>query len=307
MKKWWFADGVVLPWLATAALSILCVFLLHDRAQLHVRLTSIEHSASENVMPYVGGSAHVGLDVAGERLASSIQAIEKAGLISKGTDCSTLKTNIDTDDLERIAHDASQSLALQKFALLFSDLNLNSESEQQLAALLAQRERILAQPVASHYMNVEAIERNIDVQQEALAAIDDNIKVVLGPSAAYTFELLKNSDTEQQQLRELMTKLNTVSPFSDEQVKTLLLSKLTHKKIFEETLSTYKSRAIGAEKSDRKVIYDAISDSLQRYRDSYLEEAAQYVDEQQLAGLLNYEAIQFEEMEASLRIGLQIN
>ena len=307
MKKLSITEGVVLPWGATAALSILCCYLLIDRAYLQERVASFERYHAETVASAPGVGALGEPKIAGDFSESSVHAVENVGVTAESANCSNLKSRADVDGKMSFSSDFSQSAAVQKFSLLFSDLNLSSGDEQQLASMLAQRERILSQPVSNPYMYADVVENNIDAQQEALANIDNNIKALLGPSPSYTFDLLKNSDSEQQQLNELTTKLEAVAPITDEQKKTLLLSKLTHKKGFEDTLATYKSHTNNADESDRKVAFKVISESLQRYRDGYLDEAAQYVDEQQLAGLMDYEAIEFEEIEASLRIGLQLN
>jgi hypothetical protein len=291
MKNSSFSEGVALPWWVTAILSILCVYLLHDRSQIHARLASFERSHAETV-------------ASGQK---SIQTDEKLRLMAESTACSNSKNGSDVDDIKFFSREFSQSSALLKFSLLFSDLNLSTGSKQQLSSMLAQRERILAQPVANQYMHASSVESNVEAQQEALDHIENNIKALLGPVASDTFDLLKYSDSEQQQLIELTTRLEAVAPITDEQKKTLLLSKLTHKRGFEDTLATYKNHTNNADESDRKVAFKVISESLRRYRDGYLEEAVQYVDEQQLAGLMDYEAIQFEEIEASLRTGLQID
>lgn len=307
MKKLSITEGVVLPWGVAAALSILCCYLLIDRAYLQERLASFERPHVETVASEPGAGALGGPKIAGEFSQSSVHAVENVGVAAESENCSNLKSRADVDGKMVFSSDFSQSNAVQKFSLLFFDLNLSSGEEQQLSSMLAQRERILSQPVSNPYMHADVVENNVDAQQEALTNFDNNIKALLGPSASYTFDLLKNSDSEQQQLNELTTKLEAVAPITDEQKKTLLLSKLTHKKGFEDTLSTYKSHTNNADENDRKAAFKIISESLQRYRDGYLDEVAQYVDEQQLAGLMDYEAIEFEEIEASLRIGLQLN
>ncbi|MBU6955371.1 hypothetical protein [Hahella sp. HN01] len=210
-----------------------------------------------------------------------------------------------------LAHSAAQPLleaeesslqqaVSEKYRVLFSELSLDATTEKQLQSLLLERERLAALPTVNYFSAPESIEEHAQLRTQALDEVDQRIVDLLDANSSRLFELTRNSEFEQHQLKEVTDSLSAVNPLSHEQERTLLLAKLRHKEAFNIAMRDYATA-----QSNKRAMADEAVKALTRYRDDYLQEASAYLDEEQMAALTDFEVLSFEEMEDSLLASLQ--
>ncbi|ABC27725.1 conserved hypothetical protein [Hahella chejuensis KCTC 2396] len=193
-----------------------------------------------------------------------------------------------------------QKAVSEKYRALLTETSLNTADTEQLLSLLRERERLTALPTENYFTDSEQATEHMVLRDQALADLDQRIVELLDGESARLFELTRNSEFEQHQLREITDKLSVNSPLSPDQERTLLLTKLRHKVAFEEAMQSY-----ALTQTDKRALANEAVKALNRYRDDYLQEASAYLSEDQMTAVTDYEALSFEEMEDSLLASLQ--
>ncbi|WLQ12402.1 hypothetical protein O5O45_21990 [Hahella aquimaris] len=188
----------------------------------------------------------------------------------------------------------------EKYRVLFSEISLDASTEKQLQNLLQERERLAALPTVNYFTAPDSFTEHAELRVMALDELDQRIVELLDANSSRLFELTRNSEFEQHQLKEVTDSLSAANPLSREQERTLLLAKLRHKEAFNIAMRDY-----AAAQGNKRAMADEAIKALTRYRDDYLQEAAAYLNEEQMAALTDYEALSFEEMEDSLLASLQ--
>ncbi|AZZ90286.1 hypothetical protein EUZ85_05960 [Hahella sp. KA22] len=210
-----------------------------------------------------------------------------------------------------LAHSAAQPLleaeeiswrhaVNEKYRVLFSEISLDASTDKQLQSLLLERERLAALPTVNYFSAPESLTEHVELRAQALDELDQRIVDLLDANGSRLFELTRNSEFEQHQLKAVTDSLSAVNPLSHEQERTLLLAKLRHKEAFNIAMRDYATA-----QSNKRAMADEAVKALARYRDDYLQEASAYLDEEQMAALTDFEALSFEEMEDSLLASLQ--
>jgi hypothetical protein len=192
----------------------------------------------------------------------------------------------------------------QKYADMFPELSLSRSDEDKLKKLLLDRESILGLSAVSYYADETAIKDNAEQQQVLLAGIDNKISALLDSDDYYRYELLKDSGFEQYQMKRFSSGLPEGEQLNREQERALLLAKLKNKKIFENTLKTASYNRSSASQTGREQARVFMEDTLNNYKNNFLQEARLFLTEQQYRQLRDHEAQQFNEMRQSLNAEL---
>ncbi len=152
-----------------------------------------------------------------------------------------LLQTVPTDDKKSPAiFDVSQpdNLVQRKYAILFSALQLSSQTREQLQLFLQEREAIAARSFYDTNSNSAEIAENLRQRELAVAAVDNKIGKLLTEEDARKYELLKDSTYEQALLAGFY-QVAGMDRVPEQQKLNMLLGKLEQKqKIAELTAST---------------------------------------------------------------------
>ena len=187
-----------------------------------------------------------------------------------------------------------------KYALLLEGLPLGRLDLDALEQLMQTREQLLNQPLAGYFVDAQDAETLITEQQQKLAAIDDQVTQLLGQEGAARYELLKDSDAEQLQLREFEEALLPEQKFEPDTRVRLLLSKLRHKKNFEQALQSLNDLP-----TEVPMLVEEILKNVQRYQRNYYTDLETLMPEALFKKLKAAEDRRFNELSESLRKQLE--
>lgn len=185
-----------------------------------------------------------------------------------------------------------QDLAAHKYHLLWGDLTLSPAEREQLKKLLIDRERVLNSATTTYFSDDLDASAAVSTQQSLLTDIDGQIAKVLDSKEFAQYELFKESGFEQFQLGQLNRILGPDGALTEDQKRQLLLAKLRHKHHFAQWLEKQ-----GAADNQTQ----SLNDALDAYRNGYLQDARANLSEHQFKLLNDYESLQFEQMQKSLK------
>jgi hypothetical protein len=218
----------------------------------------------------------------------------------------TATTERATDELSRMQAATLARTLEQKYAILFSSLQLSKQEQNAIRELLMERERILGANSASYFTSEAELAANIEKQQALVANIDRQIAQVLRPEDAKKYELLKDSAYEQFQMNSFYDQLGDNQAVSEATRNNLLLSKLEQKQAFTSLLQASAENIAGASPDEKKYLAEKMHEALHDYKDNYLRNAKAALSEEQFNVLREYEQNQFNEIWQSLQAGWQI-
>ena len=189
-----------------------------------------------------------------------------------------------------LASDASfGTYVSDKYRFLF-DGGLPVEAARKLQAALLERERVAVAINTARQSSDPAAKEAIPRRQAELDELDHKIGSLLRPSDLATFDVLKDSDVEQFQLDDYAGGVSAVAPISDSDRKAILFTKLVHRQRFRQVLADSGLMRGELNASERRLAFAEVSRALLQSRDHYLQEARQYLyNDEQFTLLSNYE------------------
>jgi L-lactate utilization protein LutC len=252
-------------------------FFLWQNQQLHQALVQQQRDLALPVAPVAPASA-----LTCERLAEAAKKVKTTPLTT-----SSAKT-------PNFAEQLKAGVAV-KYALLLEGLNLGRLEREALEQLMFKREQLLNRPLAGYFVEGQDMEALIAEHEHKLSDLDEQVAQLLGRDAAQRYQLLKDSDLEQFQLREFEQRLTANNALEPDTRMRLLLSKLRNKKSFEVAL-----QGINDLPFESAVRSEEMIKSLQRYQRNYYAEAETLLSEPSMKALRQLEDQRFEEMARSL-------
>ena len=204
--------------------------------------------------------------------------------------------------LEALRKDQISRSIDEKYALLLSAVEVSPSDAEKLHDMLVQRQKILNSPLATYYTKPEDIEIAVEQQQLFLQELDKHVSNILSDDNYQIYDMVKESDFEQYQLKQFESLLVEDEKLTREQENELLLSKLKNKQIYNQSLSEANSLL---ESGEVEKASELMSRAVNEYRDNYFMQASQFVSESQFIKLREYEREHFKQMLESLLAAYQ--
>lgn len=176
-----------------------------------------------------------------------------------------------------------------KYRYLLADTELAECARQELEGLLVARERLVR-------------EANAGAPRAELADIDRALGGLISGADRAQYEALRDSDVEQQRLDQFAGGIDNIAPLSDEQKRAILSAKLRRKQEFEAAMREAGVERAALSAEERTRVHAIIEQALDRYRDDFLVDASELLDDDQLRFLSDYETTEFELEQERLRI-----
>ncbi|MEY4588166.1 MAG: hypothetical protein RL497_242 [Pseudomonadota bacterium] len=199
--------------------------------------------------------------------------------------------------LERIEDNHLSAIVTQKYHHFFSGLSRAAGEKEQLKRLLLDRERVLNAATSGYFSDSLDVGTKVAHQQAMVADVDAQIALILDDKEFGEFELFKDSGFEQYQVTQMARILGPDSALSEDQQRQFLVSKLHQKQNFTNWLEKHTGPELSAA---------ALTEALEAYKNGYLQEVRATMNEKQFRLIQDYEKVQFEQMNRSLRISTGI-
>ncbi len=178
-----------------------------------------------------------------------------------------------------------------KYRYLLADAQLSGCARERLERLLAARERA-ARDVESGDSRAE------------LDDIDRLVGTSIPAADRAQYEALRDSDAEQRRLADYVEGIRNLAPLGDEQERAVLRAKLERKREFESEIREAGLERARLSDGERMRALAIVQQALDRYRDEFLDDASQFLDEEQLSLLRNYERTEFQRESERLQIAI---
>lgn len=175
-----------------------------------------------------------------------------------------------------------------KYRYLLDDAELDPPARRRLARLLARREQLVRDPDAA----------------SELGEVEAELEGMLGAADRARYQALRDSDREQAELTAYGDGIDNVAPLDEPQRKRLLTAKLRHKAVLERELARAGLSRPALSPDERRLAHAVVDSALARYRDDFLGEASEVLDELQLVLLCNYEATELEHARRELQVAI---
>lgn len=127
----------------------------------------------------------------------------------------------------------------------------------------------------------------------AVVRIENALRALLPANHYATFTLLKDSDEEQHHLLEYAGGISDAMPLTAQQQRAVLEVKLRHKQAYEATLARSGLDRGALSIAEREYAHRALAAALSAYRNDYLQEVRNVLEEEQYVLLSNYENTEF--------------
>lgn len=223
-------------------------------------------------------------------LAVASGAASELGAAARGRTAASPATALADDDASSEDRDLLAWVEW-KYRYLLEDAQLDPGSRRQLVRLLIARERLVRDPDAAS-------------RRDQLADIERRLDALLAASDRAHYRSLRDSEAEQHRLDDYGGGIEQLAPLDDEQVKKLLAAKLRYKAIFERELADAGLDRPVLSADERARAYTIVNAALDRYRDAFLRDAAQILDDQQIVLLTSYEITEMERERQRLQIAI---
>jgi hypothetical protein len=159
-----------------------------------------------------------------------------------------------------------------------------------LRAALLERERIMVDINNARQGSDIAEQQTLPRRLEELAAADRKVGLLLPAADLAAFEVLKDSHIEQFQLDDYAQGISNVAPLRNADRRAILYSKLAHRHRFRQLLEQSGLMRGELPAEQRHAILSQVTRALRESRDGFLQEARQYLhDDEQYVLLSNYE------------------
>jgi hypothetical protein len=177
-----------------------------------------------------------------------------------------------------------------KYRFLLETAGGTARGAQDLRAALLDRERIAVGINTARQSTDEDERRSLPERREQLAAAERSIGRLLPAADLAAFDALKESHIEQFQLDDYADGISHVAPLADADRRSILYSKLSSRQRFRQALEQSGLMQGGVPPADRDRAVAQLARALAESRDSFLQEARQYLhDDEQYTLLRNYE------------------
>jgi hypothetical protein len=178
-----------------------------------------------------------------------------------------------------------------KYRYLLEDARLDPASRKQLVRLLMARERLVRDPDAANL-------------RDQLADIERQLDALLDAGDREHYRSLRESEPEQHRLDDYGGGIENLAPLDDDQIKKLLTAKLRRKAMFERELGDAHLDQPVLSADERARAFTIVNAALDRYRDAFLRDAAEILDDEQIALLTSYETTEMERERQRLQIAI---
>ncbi len=195
------------------------------------------------------------------------------------------------EDGSELASEASfESYVGGKYHFLLESVARSPRGSQALRAALVERERMLVGINTARQGSDPEDRQSLPQRLEALAAMDRRIGGLLPAADLAAFEVLKDSHIEQFQLDDYAQGISNVAPLKEADRRAILYSKLAWRQRFRQVLEDSGLMRGDLTAAERQLVLAGVTRALRDTRDSFLQEARQYLyDDEQYALLRNYE------------------
>jgi hypothetical protein len=174
-------------------------------------------------------------------------------------------------------NESMEELVARKYRFLLA--HLNEADKETLQQLLMERER-LALPLQDFREYGETgAGVNPEELETQLAEIDGKIQELLSTHDYQRYDLLKDSDNEQEHFTQFTLGISDLFPMNNGQQESVLLAKVRHEKTFEARLNDaefYADYPLTREQKDR--LFTTVKSAAEDYKRSFLQEIKQYLD-----------------------------
>jgi hypothetical protein len=168
----------------------------------------------------------------------------------------------------------------KKYRYLLAD---SGSLEARLLPLLLERENVASL--------IDPHRRDSD---PALLRIEGELRALLPAAGLATFRLLEDSDEEQHHLLEFSGGVSNVKPLTAQQQRAVLEIKLRHRQAYDTTLRQSGFYRAALSTAERDYAHRAVAAALSAYRNDYLQDVRQMLDDEQYVLLSNYESTEFD-------------
>jgi hypothetical protein len=224
------------------------------------------------------------------------------GLSEVASAAGSVDARVGAPPMESAAEASFGTYVAGKYRYLFTESGLAQDAAAKLRMALRARERVAVAINTAKQSSDDAAKRAIPEQQAELDALDQKVGALLRPGDLETFEVLKNSDIEQFQLDDYAGGVSAIAPLSDADQKAILYTKLVHRQRFRQVLAESGLMHGDLSASERRYAFIEVSRALGEARDHYLQEARQYLyNDEQFSLLRNYENSEYDAELAKLR------
>ncbi len=196
----------------------------------------------------------------------------------------------------------------KKYGLLMSRLRLSGVAQNELQALLEQREKVLNAGNIGYYASQTEIEQAIQQQQQSLAEVDRQIDQLLSsPEDREIYQLLKDSAYEQYQMNNFFDQAEGDASIPQDKREAILMGKLEQKREFTRYMESFAKRIQDAPSEEKSFLMDKAREALNQHKENFLSSVQDKLTPQQFEQLSEREQKQFEEIWRSLKAGWEAN
>jgi hypothetical protein len=188
-----------------------------------------------------------------------------------------------------------KSTVTQKYAILFSLLQMSEQTQHSLQSLLLKREQVLSSQFYDARSNEAEIAANLGKRAEDVAAIDRNIEALLSEADVKKYHLLKDSTYEQAQMNGFYELAGAENNLPAENKERLLLAKLEQKQFTINLVDSASGNIKNAALSTRPYLIEKMHQRLIDEKETYLHNAKALLNEDQFNVLRDYEQQLFDE------------
>ena len=206
-------------------------------------------------------------------------------------------------DVASIEHTDVQKAVVEKYAILFSLLQLSEQGQHKLHDLLLKREQILSSQFYDARSNDAEVAANLRKRDEDVAELDRNIEMLLSETDIQKYRLLKDSTYEQAQLNGFYELAGADTNLAAENKERLLLAKLEQKQSAARELDVALGNINNAASSTRPYLIEKVHQRLIEEKETYLNSAKALLTEDQFNLLREYEQQLFDERWRDIKAG----
>ncbi len=188
-----------------------------------------------------------------------------------------------------------------KYRLLMRDAG--SDSIAALRAALLAREQVVVQINTAKQSGDPAAKQALPALEARQGALDRDVGGLLPAGELAMFDVLKDADIERFQVDDYAAGIANVAPLAAADKQSVLATKLVYRQRFRRVLDDSRLMTGDLNGTERLLAFTEVSRALKEYQQNYLQEARQYLyDDEQYTLLSNYETSEYEAELAKLRV-----
>jgi hypothetical protein len=202
-------------------------------------------------------------------------------------------------------NESLKELVARKYRFLLAQLN--EADKESLQQLLVEREGIALRLHDFREYGEAAGGINPEELETQLAEIDSKIQELLSTQDYQRYDLLRDSDNEQEHFTQFTLGISGLFPMNNGQQESVLLAKARHERAFEtqlKDLGLYADSPLTRQQKDQ--LFTSVQSAAAEYKRSFLQEIRQYLDTSnfpfdQYTLVENYTNTEFQEMVAAMQ------